>query len=128
MSAIIPARLGNWAAIASAAAASMSCVRALTPKGTLVLVGGPNGRWLQPVSHAAAGLALAPLVRQRITMADITRHPQWKALLTARTELIEAGTVTPAIDRRYPFTSISEAVSYQEKGHAAGKVVVTVSG
>ena len=49
-----------------------------------------------------------------------------KGLLSALTELIEAGKVTPVIDRRYPFTDISDAVSYQEDGHAAGKVVVTV--
>ena len=126
MSAIIPARLGNWAAMASAAAASMSS--AGPEAGVNISWLNPSGRWLQPVSHAAAGLALAPLVRQRITMADITRHPHWKGLLTTLTELIEAGKVTPVIDRRYPFTDISEAVSYQEKGHAAGKVAVTVSG
>lgn len=34
--------------------------------------------------------------------------------------------MTPVIDRRYPFTDISDAVSYQEEGPAAGKVVVTV--
>lgn len=103
-----------------------ACRRVLTPKGTLVIVGGPNGRWLQPVGHVAAGLLLAPLVSQRIAMADMSRHPRPKQLLTTVTELIEAGKVTPVIDRRYPFTDISEAVSYQEKGHAAGKVVVTV--
>jgi NADPH:quinone reductase-like Zn-dependent oxidoreductase len=102
-----------------------ACVRALTPKGTLVIVGGPNGRWLQPVGHVFGGLALGPMVRQRVTVADITRHRDPKGLLTTLTELIEAGQVTPVIDRRYPFTDISEAVSYQEEGHAAGKVVVT---
>jgi NADPH:quinone reductase-like Zn-dependent oxidoreductase len=105
-----------------------ACLRALAPKGTLVIVGGPNGRWLQPVGHVAAGLALSPLVRQRITVADITRHRDPKGLLGALTELIEAGKVTPVIGRRYPFTEISEAVSYQEEGHAAGKVAVTVPG
>ena len=105
-----------------------ACVRALTPKGTLVIVGGPAGRWLQPVGHVLGGVALAPFVRQRVTVADITRHRDPKGLLTTLTELMETGKVTPVIDRRYPFTEISEAVSYQEKGHAAGKVVVTVCG
>ena len=105
-----------------------ACVRALTPKGTLVIVGGPNGRWLQPVGHILGGVALAPLVRQRIAVTDITRHRDPKGLLTTLTELIEAGKVTPVIERRYPFTDISEAVSHQEEGHVAGKVAVTVAG
>jgi len=104
---------------------SAACRRALTPEGTLVIVGGPSGRWFQPVSHVAAGLALAPLLAQRVTVADITRHTGHKQLLTTLTEFIEAGQVTPVIDRDYPFADISAAVGYQEKGHAAGKVVVT---
>jgi NADPH:quinone reductase-like Zn-dependent oxidoreductase len=105
-----------------------ACRRVLTRKGTLVIVGGPNGRWLQPVTHAFGSLLLAPLVPQRITVAMVGQHPRPEQLLTTLTELIEAGKVTPVIDRHYPFTDISEAVSYQEKGHAAGKVVVTVRG
>ncbi len=53
--------------------------------------------------------------------------PSW-ALLTTLTELIEAGKVTPVIDRGYPFADIGEAVGYQQKGHPAGKVAVTVAG
>ena len=41
-------------------------------------------------------------------------------------ELIEAGKVTPVIDRTYPFDEIPEAVRYLESGHVAGKVVITV--
>jgi len=42
-------------------------------------------------------------------------------------ELIEAGTVRPAIDRRYPFIEIPAAIAYLEQGHASGKVVVGVA-
>jgi NADPH:quinone reductase-like Zn-dependent oxidoreductase len=38
--------------------------------------------------------------------------------------LIEAGKVRPQIDRRYPFAEIPAALTYLEKGHARGKVVV----
>jgi NADPH:quinone reductase-like Zn-dependent oxidoreductase len=41
--------------------------------------------------------------------------------------LIEAGTVRPAIDRRYPFAEIPAAIAYLEQGHAKGKVVVGVA-
>jgi NADPH:quinone reductase-like Zn-dependent oxidoreductase len=45
--------------------------------------------------------------------------------LVALTEFIEAGTVTPVIDRCCPFEEIVAAVEYQEEGHARGKVVLT---
>ncbi len=41
-------------------------------------------------------------------------------------DLIEAGRVTPVIDRTYPFVEIPEAIRYLAQGHARGKVVVTV--
>jgi NADPH:quinone reductase-like Zn-dependent oxidoreductase len=41
-------------------------------------------------------------------------------------DLIEAGKVTPVIDRRYKLSEVPEAVRYLEEGHARGKVVVTL--
>ena len=41
-------------------------------------------------------------------------------------ELIEAGKVTPVIDRTYPLAEVPEALRYLEAGHAQGKVVITV--
>jgi NADPH:quinone reductase-like Zn-dependent oxidoreductase len=43
-------------------------------------------------------------------------------------ELIEAGTVTPVMDRTYPLAEVPEAIRYLEEGHARGKVVITVRG
>jgi NADPH:quinone reductase-like Zn-dependent oxidoreductase len=41
-------------------------------------------------------------------------------------ELIEAGRVTPVVDKRYPLSEVPEAMRYLEEGHARGKVVITV--
>ena len=41
-------------------------------------------------------------------------------------DLIEAGKVTPVIDRTYPLSEVPEAICYLEEGHARGKVVITV--
>jgi NADPH:quinone reductase-like Zn-dependent oxidoreductase len=41
-------------------------------------------------------------------------------------ELIEAGKVTPVIDREYPLNEAPQAIRYLEAGHACGKAVVTV--
>ena len=42
-------------------------------------------------------------------------------------ELLEAGAVVPVIDRRYPLSEVPEAFRYLEKGHARGKVIITVA-
>jgi NADPH:quinone reductase-like Zn-dependent oxidoreductase len=99
--------------------------RALKPKGTFVAVGGPPGRWLQPAAHMFAALALAPLVSQRMVMADTVGCTEKKDNLVTLTGLIEDGKVTPVIDRSYPFADIPAAIRYQEQGHARGKVVIT---
>jgi NADPH:quinone reductase-like Zn-dependent oxidoreductase len=47
-------------------------------------------------------------------------------LLTLK-DLIEAGKLRPVIDRTYPLSEAPQAIRYLEKGHARGKVVLTVS-
>jgi NADPH:quinone reductase-like Zn-dependent oxidoreductase len=47
--------------------------------------------------------------------------------LTFVKELLEAGSVVPVIDRRYPLCELPEALRYLEQGHARGKVVITVA-
>jgi NADPH:quinone reductase-like Zn-dependent oxidoreductase len=59
------------------------------------------------------------------TMTNILAKPNQPDLLF-RTELIEAGKVTPVIDRRYPLQDVAVAIRYVEAGHAKGKVVITV--
>jgi NADPH:quinone reductase-like Zn-dependent oxidoreductase len=63
------------------------------------------------------------VVSQR--MAPVTTAPN-KGDLRFLKELIEAGKVTPVIDRTYPLDEVPEAIRYLEKGHAQGKVVATV--
>ena len=41
-------------------------------------------------------------------------------------ELMEAGKVTPVIDKRYRLSEVPEAIRYLEEGHARGKVVITL--
>ncbi|MEW9532932.1 NAD(P)-dependent alcohol dehydrogenase [Microbispora sp. NPDC049125] len=103
-----------------------ACRRVLTPKGTLAVVGGPAGRWLQPVGHVFAAVAMSPFVSQTIAMVDVLGCADNGRNLSTLTELAGAGELTPVIDRCYPFEEIPAAVAYQEKGHASGKVVVTV--
>jgi NADPH:quinone reductase-like Zn-dependent oxidoreductase len=46
--------------------------------------------------------------------------------LTTLCGLIQAGKLTPAIDRRYPLAETASAIAYVETGHARAKVVVTL--
>jgi NADPH:quinone reductase-like Zn-dependent oxidoreductase len=104
-----------------------ACRRVLTRKGAHVVVGGPAGRWLQPVGHVVSVLASGPFVSQRMALVDLLRSTANTQNLLMLTELIEDGKVTPVIDRTYSFEEIPAAVGYQERGHASGKVVVSVS-
>jgi NADPH:quinone reductase-like Zn-dependent oxidoreductase len=103
-----------------------ACLKALTPEGAFVAVGGPAGRWIRPAGRMISALALAPFVSQRIVTADTVGYADKKQSLSTLTELIEDGRVTPVVDRHYPFAEIPAAVGYQEEGHAPGKVVVAV--
>lgn len=41
-------------------------------------------------------------------------------------ELIEAGTLTPVIDRTYPLIEAPDAIRHLEGGHAAGKIAIRI--
>lgn len=98
--------------------------RTLTPKGTLVLAGGGgDGRWLGPLAGFLKALVVSPFVGQRLLpfIAKLRKED-----LVALKDLIEAGRVTPVIDRTYPLSEAPEAIRYLEAGHAQGKVIITV--
>ncbi len=97
----------------------------MTPIGTYVSVGGPAGRWLQPVGHVLSALAVSPFVSQRIVRADAYRCTENKQNLVTLSEFIEQGKVTAVVDRCYQIEETPAAIKYQEEGHAPGKVVIT---
>jgi NADPH:quinone reductase-like Zn-dependent oxidoreductase len=99
--------------------------RALTPRGTLVIVGSEvRGRWLGGFDRNLRAVALSRLVGQRLRMLSST--PRQGDLESLR-ELIDAGKVTPLIDRTYPLSEVPEAIRYLVEGHGgAGKIVITV--
>ena len=98
--------------------------RALTPKGTLVIAGGEtDGRWLGGIDRQLRALLLSPFVGQKLgTFVSRENHEDMIVLK----ELIEAGKVTPVIDRTYPLSEAPEAIRYLREGQARGKVVITV--
>ena len=98
--------------------------RALTPRGRLILSSGESsGRWVGPMDRIVKAAALSPFVPQ--TLAPFEAK-QSRDDLQVLKDLIEAGKLTPVIDRTYPLRETPEALRYLEKGHARGKVVITV--
>jgi NADPH:quinone reductase-like Zn-dependent oxidoreductase len=97
--------------------------RALTPRGTLVIVGGEdNGRWTG-LSRQLRALALSPFVRQRLTI----RVPKETHVdIEHLAELIEAGQLTPVIDKTYPLADAADAMRHLESGRARGKIAIAV--
>ena len=102
----------------------LACRRVLNPKGIYIAVGGPSGRWMiGPLARAIIALVLSRFVSQNLVMVLARRS---KGDLTIMRELMEAGKVTPVIDRRYRLSEVPEAIRYLEEGHARGKVVITL--
>ena len=95
----------------------------MTSKGTFVVVGGPDGRWLGPLTHALKAIMLSPFVSQNLVFFIASLN---QADLLILKDLVEAGKVTPVIDRRYTLNEVPDAIRYLEAGHARGKVIITV--
>ena len=98
--------------------------RALTPKGTLVIVGSEGrGRWLGGFGRSLRAPMLSRFVGQRLRM--LASKPRQDDLVVLA-ELIEAGKLTPIIGRTYPLGEVPEAIRQLEQGHTRGKLVITV--
>ena len=98
--------------------------RALAPRGTLVIVGGEGGgRWFGGIDRQLRAHLLSPFVGQKL--GTFISKEKGEDLIVLK-ELIEGGKVTPVIGRTYPLSEVPEAIRQIERGHARGKVVITV--
>jgi len=101
-----------------------ACRRVLNPKGIYIAVGGPSGPWMiDLLGRAVAGPLLSGVTSHKFVMF-MAKSSQED--LTILGELMEAGKVTPVIDRRYGLSEVPEAIRYVEEGHARGKVVISI--
>ena len=98
--------------------------RVLKPGGTFV----PNGGGSPEKGISLGGLlrvvASRPFISQKV-LFGVTKPN--RADLQVLADMIQAGTLTPVIDRCYPLTAAAEAFRHLESGHAHGKIVVTVA-
>ena len=95
--------------------------RALTPTGILISNGG--GHADGKLGRTVRAMLVSMFVRQQ---AGPTVKTQNHDDLVELKSLVEAGKVTPVIDRAYPLTETPEAIGHVATGHARGTVVITV--
>jgi len=100
-----------------------ACRRVLNPKGKYIVVGGPIGSMFGLLAGWISALVLSRLVSQKFItfIAKLSKED-----LTVMRDLMQAGKITPVIDRRYPLSEVPDAIRYLEEGHAQGKVVITM--
>ncbi|MBB2749061.1 UNVERIFIED_ORG: NADPH:quinone reductase-like Zn-dependent oxidoreductase [Microbispora rosea subsp. rosea] len=104
--------------------------RALTPRGTLVIVGG--GHTAYRFTGGMGRTFRAPLLS--MFTGSIFRGQRLRPVMSREraehleelTRLVESGALAPAIDRAYPLSEAPDAIRHLMEGHPAGKVVVTV--
>jgi NADPH:quinone reductase-like Zn-dependent oxidoreductase len=93
--------------------------RILADEARLVVVGGPkNNRWIGPIGGMVKVRMLSMGGSQSVV--SFLAEPDRDDLETLW-ELLEAGSVTPVIDRRYELGELREALSYLAEGRARGK-------
>jgi NADPH:quinone reductase-like Zn-dependent oxidoreductase len=98
--------------------------RALTPKGRLVITGAEtDGRWLGGFDRQIRAMLLSPFVGQ--TLTTFISSEKYEDMIELK-NFIEAGAVTPVIDRTFPLSDVPEAIRYLRDGRASGKVVIAV--
>lgn len=100
------------------------CRRVLNPNATFVIVGAPKGnRLIGPLGHIIKVRLAALRASQKVIffIANVNRED-----LIFMKELIEAGKVTPVIDRQYALSEVAEGMRYLGEGHAHGKIAITV--
>jgi len=99
--------------------------RALTPSGTLVIIGGEEGgRWTGGVGRNGRAFVMSPFVKQHLR-SFIARSNA--SDLRALSALIEDGALSPAIDRTYPLAEVPDAIRQLEAGQVRGKIAISVS-
>jgi NADPH:quinone reductase-like Zn-dependent oxidoreductase len=98
--------------------------RALTPAGTLVIVGGENGgRWLGGTDRQVRAKLTSLVTHQRLT-TFVAREDA--AHLERLADLVETGHVTPVVERSFPLARAADAIAHLENGRTRGKIAIDI--
>ena len=83
-----------------------------------------QGRFIRPLSMLIRAPLWARVSRVRLVIPDAQPSTQNLAELAS---MVESGSVTPIVDKTFPFEDAAEAIRYLEVEHARAKVVIAVS-
>ena len=98
--------------------------RALTPVGTLVIVGGETDGWaMLGMGRQVRALLQSATTKQKLAMLVSKENSDD---LIALSKLIESGQVAPAVDRTFSLAETPTAIRYVHEGRARGKIVIAV--
>jgi NADPH:quinone reductase-like Zn-dependent oxidoreductase len=97
--------------------------RALTPTGTLVIVGAEVGGWRQGIERQLIGMLVNPFIKQNLRSYVSMSN---EADLQFLADHLAAGTLRAPVDRTFPLSEAGAAIRYLRDGKAKGKVVLTV--
>jgi NADPH:quinone reductase-like Zn-dependent oxidoreductase len=104
------------------------CRRALTPEGKYILIGhekfGETGKRLFGLIPHFLRLMFLSLFVKQLPRPNFAM-PSKKDTMTVLRELLEAGKITPVIDRTFPLSEAPEAIRHLRSGRARGRVVIT---
>ena len=95
----------------------------LAPHGVLVLSSGTGGKIFGPFGRIIRASAMSPFVSQQLRPLAARRNGDDLAELARR---IDAGEISPAVDRTYPLDEVREAIGHFESGTVRGKLVLAV--
>jgi NADPH:quinone reductase-like Zn-dependent oxidoreductase len=95
----------------------------MTPEGIFVIIGGGKGNWIGPLLAPVKALIYSPFVGQQFGMMI---GKMLKEDLATLAGYLQAGQITPVIDRRYPLSEVPAAIRYSEEGHARGKIIINL--
>ena len=114
----------------------LTSISLVKPGGPVVGVGGrPDEAFAKPWLPAIVRPALALMTRKRrkaaaragVRFAYLFMRPDG-AQLAELAAWIDAGKLRPVLHRTYPFAQVVDAFAELERGHARGKLVVTIPG
>lgn len=95
--------------------------RALTPTGTLVIVGGEGGRWIGGLQRQIGAALLSPFVRQTLKFFVAK---ETNTTLQEINQLVESGKLRPVVAGAYPLGQASDAFTQLSTGSVSGRLVL----
>lgn len=105
------------------------CRRALTPDGSYVLIGHDGfgdaaGPWLGSLPRVLGLVAMSPFFSQ-LPPIDFKLPPKKDSMDVLKRHL-EAGELTPIVDKTFPLNQVPEALRYLQAGRVSGKIVISL--